>query len=184
MILVRAALAHCSCHILVGFSASWPHPAGPGDVDYFANVCTALGWQQVAPPRPLLGDRWSLASCHDYSACRQVHYSLGFRLRCISLVGASTSLHDEREAVMVCPSVCVCVLIDEIRGCKVGCIASFRRTASHAEGVQRSRRPWRTLMEQWKRLSRDGSCSREDRTDASCNGGGSTSMGLCCWLDA
>jgi len=24
---------------------------GPGDVDYFANVCTALGWQQVAPPR-------------------------------------------------------------------------------------------------------------------------------------
>ena len=83
-----------------------------------------------------------------------------------------------------CAQVCVCVLIDEIRGCKVGCIASFRRTASHAEGVQRSRRPWRTLMEQWKRLSRDGSCSREDRTDASCNGGGSTSMGLCCWLDA
>ncbi|CAE7233854.1 ATL7 [Symbiodinium natans] len=24
---------------------------GPGDSKYFANVCTALGWQQVAPPR-------------------------------------------------------------------------------------------------------------------------------------
>ena len=26
---------------------------GPGDSKYFANVCTALGWQQVAPPRSL-----------------------------------------------------------------------------------------------------------------------------------